>query len=96
MVSDEESKKPIQGVTILISGKGHEKKEFTTDASGGFKTNQLVPGEVTIILEKKGYRTYKKEGVLLKEGVTLKLNFDIEEDDDAGVFHPLLRMMDGD
>ena len=96
-VSDAESKKPVQGVTVSISGKGQDKKEtLTTDASGNFKTNQLAPGEVTIILEKKGYRTYRKEGVMIKEGTTLRLNFDIEENDDSGVFHPLLRMMEGE
>lgn len=95
-VSDGESKKPVQGVTVSISGKGQEKKELITDASGNFKTSQLLPGEVTILLEKKGYRTYRKEGIVIKEGITLRLNLDMEEDDDAGVFHPLLRMMDGE
>jgi len=96
-VSDAESKKPVQGVTVSISGKGQEKKEtLITDASGNFKTNLLVPGEVTIVLEKKGYRTYRKEGVMIKEGVTLRINLDIEENDDSGVFHPLLRMMEGE
>jgi hypothetical protein len=96
-VSDAENKKPVQGVTVSITGKGQDKKEYlTTDAAGNFKTNQLIPGEVTIVLEKKGYKTYRKEGVMIKEGVTLKLMMDIEEDDDAGVFHPLLRMIDGD
>lgn len=95
VVSDAESKKPVQGVTVSISGKNQDKKEsFVTDASGNFKST-LQPGEVTIVLEKKGYRTYRKEGVLIKEGVTLKLNIDMEENDDAGLFHPLLRMMDG-
>jgi len=28
--------------------------------------------------------------------VTLRINLDIEENDDSGVFHPLLRMMEGD
>jgi len=96
-VSDAESKKPVQGVTVSISGKGQDKKEtLTTDASGNFKTNLLTPGEVTITLEKKGYRTYRKEGVMIKEGVTLRINLDIEANDDSGVFHPLLRMMEGE
>jgi hypothetical protein len=95
-ITDAESKKPLQGVTVSISGKGQDKKELTTDASGNFKTAQLAPGEVTIVLEKKGYRTSKKEGIIIKEGITLKLNLDIEEEDDAGVFQPLLRMMEGD
>ena len=98
-VSDAESKKPVQGVTVSISGKGQEKKEtLITDASGNFKTNLLAPGEVTIVLEKKGYKTFRKEGVVLKEGMSLKMNFDIrlEGENDSEVFHPLLRMMDGE
>ena len=53
----------------------------------------MNPGEVTIILEKKGYKTYRKEGVVIREGVTLKLSFDIEEEEEGG-FHPLLRLWD--
>ena len=96
-VSDAVTKKPLQGVTISItSSKMHGEKEFTTDASGIFKANQIPAGEVTIVLEKKGYKTYRREGVILKPGMSMKLNFDIKsEDEDSEVFHPLLRMMEG-
>ena len=96
-VSDANTKKPVQGVTVSISTpKGQEKKEFTTDASGNFKVPQMAAGEVVIILEKKGYKTFRKEGIIIKEGVSLKLNFDITFDgDESDVFHPLMRMMDG-
>jgi Carboxypeptidase regulatory-like domain len=96
MVSEAGTKKPVQGVTVSISGKGQDKKEFTTDATGNFKVPQMPAGELIIILEKKGYKTYRKEGVTLKEGVPLKLSFDISDDgadDESDVFHPL-RMMD--
>jgi len=91
-VSDAESKKAVQGVTVSITA-GKEKKEFTTDASGNFKVPAMNPGEVTITLEKKGYKTYRKEGVVIREGVTLKLTLDIEEEEEPG-FHPLLRLWD--
>lgn len=96
-VSDASTKKPVQGVTVSISNtKGQDKKEFTTDASGNFKVHQIPAGEVVIILEKKGYKTFRKEGIIIKEGVSLKLNFDIIYDqDESDVFHPLMRMMDG-
>ncbi|AXY77732.1 carboxypeptidase regulatory-like domain-containing protein [Paraflavitalea soli] len=99
LVSETGTKKPVQGVTISISGKGQDKKElFTTDAAGNFKVPQMPAGELIIILEKKGYKTFRKEGVTLKEGVPLKLNFDISNegaDDESDVFHPL-RMMDSE
>jgi hypothetical protein len=98
-VADATTKKPVSGVTVSITcAKMQGEKEVITDASGNFKIPQICSGEVTIVLEKKGYKTYRKEGVVLKEGMSLKLNFDIrlEGDDDSEVFHPLLRMMDGE
>jgi hypothetical protein len=98
-VADANTKKPVQGVTVSISNpKGHEKKEFTTDALGNFKVPQLAVGEVIIILEKKGYKTFRREGVIIKEGASLKMNFDLINmrlEDESDVFHPFLRMMEG-
>lgn len=96
-VSDAVTKKPLKGVTISItSSKMQGEKEFVTDASGSFKASQIPAGEVTIVLEKKGYKTYRREGVVLKQGTNMKLSFDIKsEDEDGEVFHPLLRMIEG-
>ena len=98
-VADATTKKPVQGVTISIStSKGQEKKEFTTDAAGNFKVPLMPVGEVIIVLEKKGYKTTRREGIIIKEGVSLKMNFDmsnIQIDDESDVFHPFLRMMEG-
>ena len=98
-VADASTKKPVQGVTISIStSKGQEKKEFTTDAAGNFKVPQMPVGEVIIILEKKGYKTSRREGIIIKEGVSLKMSFDITNlptDDESDVFHPFFRMMEG-
>jgi hypothetical protein len=97
IISEAGTRKPVQGVTVSIAGKGQQdRKEFTTDAAGNFKVPQMPAGELIIILEKKGYKTFRKEGVTLKEGVPLKINFDITNegsDDESDVFHPL-RMMD--
>lgn len=101
IVSETGSKKPVQGVTVSISGKGQQskdKQELITDAMGNFKVPQMPAGELIIILEKKGYKTFRKEGVMLKEGVPLKLSFDMSNDgpdDESDTFHPL-RMMDGE
>ena len=104
IVADAVTKKPVQGVTLSITtaGKGQDKdkdrKEFVTDAAGNFKVPQMPPGEVVIVLEKKGYKTYRKENVIIKEGVSLKMNVDLTaaDEDESDVFHPLMRMMDGD
>jgi hypothetical protein len=97
-VSDAISRKPVMGVTISIkSSKDLKEKIFTTDASGQFNIPKLPAGEVTIVLEKKGYKTYRREKVVLKEGMQVKLNFDISNEktkEDGNLFHPLLRMME--
>lgn len=96
-VVDAFTKKPVKGVTIFIkSPKGD--KEIYSDASGNFRIPSLPCGEVTIILEKKGYKTYRRSGVILKDGENTKMNFDIwmDETDESDIFHPLLRMVDGD
>lgn len=97
-VSDADSKKPVSEVTVSITAKGQDKKVLTTDKDGNFKSGQLMPGEVTITLEKKGYRSYKKENVTIRDGAALKLSFELEqqEADDDSVFHPLLRMLQGE
>src|SRR5687768_17914172 len=65
-VSDASSKKPVSGVTVSISGtKGQDRKEFTTDAAGNFKVPQMPAGEVVIVLEKKGYKSTRKEGIII-------------------------------
>lgn len=101
VVADAATKKPVQGVTLSITATGKEKdkdkKEFVTDASGNFKVPQMPPGEVVIVLEKKGYKTIRKENVVIKEGVSLRVNVDLTADEDeSDVFHPFMRMMDGD
>lgn len=96
-VADADTKKPVQGVTVLISAKGQDKKELSTDVSGNFKLIPFIAGEITIVFEKKGYRTIRKEGVQLKEGATLQLRMDMEStDDEEGFFYPLIRMLESE
>ena len=94
-VSDASSKKPVKGVTVSVTAKDGTKL-ITTDASGKFIVPKLPAGEVTIQLQKKGYKTYRREKVVLKEGMQIKLNFDIsnEKEEQGDIFHPLLRMIE--
>lgn len=95
-VSDAGTRKPVKGVTIYIQTPTN-KHAVITDASGNFKLPKVSGGsKVTIVLEKKGYKTYRREGVVLKEGMIFNINMDaLIEEPEAEVFHPLHRMMDG-
>jgi len=95
-VSDAVSRKPVKGVTISVRSSGNRlERSFTTDAQGRFIIPQLPAGEVTLVLEKKGYKTYRKEKLVLKEGMQVKLQLDISnEQEEHNLFQPLLRMIE--
>ncbi|RYG48391.1 MAG: carboxypeptidase regulatory-like domain-containing protein [Chitinophagaceae bacterium] len=97
-ITDASTRKPVAGVLVVIRDtKTSEKKEFSTDASGNFKVPKLPFGEVTIILEKKGYKTCRREKVVITEGLSLKLDLDLKSEarEDNDYFHPMMRMMEG-
>ena len=99
-VTDAVTKKPIAGVVVSMTGsKLNNEKEVTTDADGYFKINKLPGGDLTIILEKKGYKVHRKELVNTKEGVVYRVFVDLlptdDDDDTEGSSHPLLRLSGG-
>lgn len=88
------TKKPLKGVTVLIkSAKGENLVE--SDECGNFKI-PVVKGEVVIVLEKKGFKTFRSKKLCFTEGVLNKINFDLSTSstEDSDIFHPLSRMMD--
>ncbi len=94
-VADAITRKPVKGVTIFIKT-ATNRHAVKTDESGNFKLPKIGGGKVTLVLEKKGYKTYRREGVELKEGMIINLNLDdAREEYEEEVFHPLQRMMDG-
>ena len=99
-VTDAVTKKPIARVVVSMTGsKINNEKEVTTDSDGYFKITKLPGGDLTIVLEKKGYRVHKKELVNTKEGMVYRVYVDLlPKDDDDGAedsAHPLLRLSGG-
>ena len=99
-VTDAVTKKPIAGVVVSMTGsKISNEKEVTTDSDGYFKITKLPGGDLTIVLEKKGYRVHKKELVNTKEGMVYRVYVDLlPKDDNDGAedsTHPLLRLSGG-
>ena len=96
MVSDGLTNRPVRGVTISIRY-GNIPMQVTTDASGNFTIPGMPQGQVTMILEKKGYKTYRKDGLRLKQGMVIIISPETEEPEveEGDVFHPLRRMIDG-
>jgi len=82
----------LPSVTVKAQNVQHE---VTSDASGNFTITVPSSNKVTIVLEKKGYKTYKREGLMLREGMVINFNIANLEESEEEVFHPLSRMMDG-
>lgn len=96
VVSDASTRKPVKGVTISIRS-ANTPVQVVSDESGNFRLPKLPQGQVTLVLEKKGYKTYRREGVVLKEGMIININLDTLADtaEEGEIFHPLRRMMEG-
>jgi hypothetical protein len=78
VVIDAETKKPVANASFTASiRKASFQKEVTTDANGKFNLNNVPVGEHTIVIDKVGYRATKKEAILVKEGLLLRIEFEV-------------------
>jgi hypothetical protein len=97
-VTDAVTKKPLSGVTVSAMVPGtNNSKEVTTDADGYFRFAQLPASQVTVHFDKKGYQSYKRPNVMVKEKTSVKLNIEfLPEDIEAGpddAEYPVLRLL---
>lgn len=81
VIMDQATNKPVSNVSISLCSK-QGCKEIKSDASGFFAFSQLVPGEFTLVIEKDGYKSFKKAVLVPREGMVFKLS--LEEDDEEG------------
>lgn len=99
-VTDAITKKPLSGVTVsaLVPGTNNT-REVTTDADGYFRFVQLPASQVTVQFDKKGYQSYKRPNITVKEKTAVKLNVEFlpedidSESDNSNAEYPVLRMM---
>ena len=97
-VTDAVTKKPLSGVTVSAMVPGtNNSKEVLTDADGYFRFAQLPGSPVTVHFDKKGYQSYKRPNVTVKEKTSVKLNIEfLPEDigtDSEDAEYPILRLL---
>ena len=97
-VTDAVTKKPVKGVTVSAVVPGlNISKEVITDAEGYFSFSQLCGNQVNIQFEKKGYQSYKKSNVSVKEKASVRVNVEFLPEDGEGNTdendYPLLRIL---
>ena len=97
-VTDAVTKKPLSGVTVSAMVPGtNNSKEVTTDADGYFRFAQLPASQVTVQFDKKGYQSFKRPNITVKERTSVKLNIEflpeeIGADSDNSEY-PILRLL---
>ena len=97
-VTDAVTKKPVSGVTVSASSQGaNASREVTTDADGYFSFVQLPASQVTVQFDKKGYQSWRKAGISIKDKATTKLNVEVmpenSEQEGSDAEYPILRML---
>jgi Ca-activated chloride channel family protein len=98
-VTDAVTKKPLPGVIVsaIIPGTNNL-KEVLTDADGYFRFPELPASQVTVEFNKKGYQSFKKPNITIREKTSVRVNVEFspeDMDDNSGNSeYPLLRMLD--
>lgn len=79
-IVDAETRKPLANVTFTATiKKASFQKDIVTDANGNFKINNVPVGEHSLLIDKVGYKAAKKDGIVIKDGVVFKVDFEVIE-----------------
>jgi hypothetical protein len=98
-VTDAVTKKPLCGVMVFASIPGSgDLREAITDSAGYFSFLEIPATQVTVEFNKKGYRSFKRPNVTIKEKASVKLNVEFlpsqEELNSATSEFPVLHLLD--
>ena len=74
----EDSKRPLQNVTVTAILLNKKEKFTVTDTEGEFGIDELKPGTYKIIFEKDGYRRVVRDRVNVKLNEPIELNIEME------------------
>ena len=74
----EDSKRPLQNVTVTAILLSKKEKYTITDTDGEFGLEELKPGTYKIIFEKDGYRRVVRDKVNVKLNEPIELNIEME------------------
>jgi len=81
-VTDAVTKKPLPGVVVSATIPGSSNQtEVLTDENGYFRFVQLPGTQVTIQFDKKGYQSYKRSNVSVREKTAVRLNVECLPDE---------------
>ncbi len=80
VVTDSEGT-PLPGVNITVTGSAlMGSKTAVTNANGAYRISVLPPGsDYSVVSELPGFETMRREGVIVRVGMTVAINFELQE-----------------
>lgn len=80
-VKDSRSKLPLSEAVVTLSSPALTGKKIAlTDSTGLYHVANLPAGIYTITFEMEGYYTFVQENILLQEGMTMGVSFQMAKD----------------
>ena len=84
-IKDARSKSPIIEAVITLSSTAFKGQKFAiTDSSGGYRINNLPPGNYTISFEMEGYEKFVRENIPLQEGASVGVDYEMVKERKRG------------
>ncbi len=76
VVKDSRSKSPLNEAVVTLSSDAFKGQKFAlTDSSGTYRVSNLPAGNYTISFEMEGYEKFVQENIVLQEGMSLGVSF---------------------
>ncbi len=77
-VKDAANKTPLIEAVITITSDSFEGSKLAlTDSTGIYSVKNLPAGNYTIVFEMEGFKKFKQENIVLKEGMRLGISFEM-------------------
>ena len=96
-VTDAVTKKPVSGVLVFVTAPGISIKEVTTNEDGYYSFEQLPAKQVDLRFGKKGYKSFKRVNIPVKEKESVKISVEflpeVTDSSSAQSDFPLLRLL---
>ena len=84
-INDAQTKLPLIEAVITLSSNAFEGQKFVvTDNTGRYKINNLPAGSYSISFEMEGYQKYVQDSIVLKEGTSVAVSYEMVKEKKRG------------
>lgn len=88
-VKDARSKAPLNEAVVTLSSDAFKGQKFAlTDSTGMYRVSNLPAGSYTIAFEMEGYEKFVQENIVLRQGMSLGVSFQMVKERKAKALKP--------